>query len=89
MPELAPDDMPLDAPELMPDEAPHFRILYRLPKLFQLASLALDAQLDAAIRQIPHRAGDIKTARHRFGRVAKPDSLHAPGVEDMKALAAH
>jgi hypothetical protein len=31
MPELAPDDMPLDAPELMPDEAPDELIPDELP----------------------------------------------------------
>lgn len=31
MPELAPDDMPLDAPELMPDEAPEELMPEELP----------------------------------------------------------
>jgi hypothetical protein len=31
MPELAPDDMPLDAPELMPDEAPDELMPEELP----------------------------------------------------------
>lgn len=31
MPELAPDDMPLEAPELMPDEAPEELIPDELP----------------------------------------------------------
>ena len=44
MPELAPDDMPLEAPELMPDEAPEELMPEELPppELLMLEPEALD-----------------------------------------------
>ncbi len=50
MPELAPDDMPLDAPELIPDDAPDELIPEELPPpelLIPLEAEPLDIPDDA------------------------------------------
>ena len=63
------------------------RLQNGLLELFQFRPFAFGQQLHPAIRQITNLSGDIKTTGHRFCRVAKPDSLHPSGVEDMKSLA--
>jgi hypothetical protein len=56
-------------------------------KGFEFGARALGGELDAAVGQVAHTAGDFKTGGDGLDGVTKPNALHAAGIKNIQAAA--
>src|SRR5262249_41551558 len=78
---------PLDG--LVAHEPADIRILDGHAERLQFLARALGSQLDAAIGQVAHRAGDLVAGRHGFHCVSKAHTLDAARIKNVHPLPAH
>jgi hypothetical protein len=70
------------------DKASKSRASDGVAKRFEFFARTFGDEFDAAVGQIAHNAGDLKTGGESLGGVAKADALDAAGIENLQAMAA-